>query len=147
VAILCLISKNYSVLLFTMGIRQTMRQFGEKTSLFNCFHLVLLGVSDHIIKVGVFISLFLACLTRLGCLSRKAGVFISLFLTCLTTSLRIEFFFSLNVSDLGLLSYIIYILITIKVSQMRKVTSQALYKRNIEVKEKRKKINESSDDF
>jgi len=29
---------------------------------------------------------------------------------------------------------------------MRKVTSQALYKKNIEIKEK-KKINESSDDF
>jgi len=30
---------------------------------------------------------------------------------------------------------------------MTKVNSQALYKRNIEIKEKRKKINESSDDF
>jgi len=40
-----------------------------------------------------------------------------------------------------------YILITIKVSKMTKVTSQALYKKNIEIKEKKKKINESSDDF
>jgi len=30
---------------------------------------------------------------------------------------------------------------------MTKVTSQALYKKNIEIKEKEKKINESSDDF
>jgi len=30
---------------------------------------------------------------------------------------------------------------------MTKVTSQALYKKNIETKEKKKKINESSDDF
>jgi len=35
----------------------------------------------------------------------------------------------------------IYILITIKVSKMTKVTSQALYKKNIEIKEKKKKIN------
>jgi len=42
---------------------------------------------------------------------------------------------------------IIYTLITIKVSKMTKVTSQALYKKNIEIKEKKKKINESSDDF
>jgi len=41
----------------------------------------------------------------------------------------------------------IYILITIKVSEMKKVTSQALYKRNIKIKEKKKKINESSDDL
>jgi len=40
-----------------------------------------------------------------------------------------------------------YILITIKVSKMTKVTSQALYKKDIEIKEKKKKINESSDDF
>jgi len=33
----------------------------------------------------------------------------------------------------------IYILITIRVSKMTKVTSQALYKKNIEVKEKKKK--------
>jgi len=30
---------------------------------------------------------------------------------------------------------------------MTKFTSQALYKKNIEIKEKNKKINESSDDF
>jgi len=30
---------------------------------------------------------------------------------------------------------------------MTKVTSQALYNKNIEIKEKKKKINESSDDF
>jgi len=35
----------------------------------------------------------------------------------------------------------IYILITIKVSKMAKVTSQAFYKNNIEIKEKKKKIN------
>jgi len=40
-----------------------------------------------------------------------------------------------------------HILITIKVSKMTKVTSQALYKKNIESKKKKKKINESSDDF
>jgi len=40
----------------------------------------------------------------------------------------------------------IYILITIRVSKMTKVTSQALHKKNIEIKEKKKKINESSDD-
>jgi len=40
----------------------------------------------------------------------------------------------------------IYILITIKVSKMTKVTSHALYKKNIEIKEKKKKINEFSDD-
>jgi len=42
-----------------------------------------------------------------------------------------------------------YILITIKVSKMTIVTSQALYKKNTEIKEKKKKkkINESSDDF
>jgi len=40
-----------------------------------------------------------------------------------------------------------YILITIKVSKMTKVTSQAPYKKNIEIKDKKKKINESSDDF
>jgi len=34
----------------------------------------------------------------------------------------------------------IYILITIKISNMTKVTSQALYKKNIEIKEKKKKI-------
>jgi len=34
----------------------------------------------------------------------------------------------------------VYILITIKVSKMTKVTSQALYKKNIEIKEKKKKI-------
>jgi len=39
------------------------------------------------------------------------------------------------------------ILITIKVSKMTKVTSQALYEKNIEIKKKKKKINESSDDF
>jgi len=39
------------------------------------------------------------------------------------------------------------ILITIEVSKMTKVTPQALYKKNIEIKEKKKKINESSDDF
>jgi len=38
-------------------------------------------------------------------------------------------------------------LITIKVLKMTKVTSQALYKKKIEIKEKKKKINESSDDF
>jgi len=38
----------------------------------------------------------------------------------------------------------LYILITVKVSTMTKVTSQALYKKNIEIKEKKKKINESS---
>jgi len=41
----------------------------------------------------------------------------------------------------------IYILITIKMSKMTLVTSQALYKKNIEIKEKKKKINESSDEF
>jgi len=42
----------------------------------------------------------------------------------------------------------IYILITIKVSKMTKVTSQALYKKEyIEIEEKNKKINESSDDL
>jgi len=40
----------------------------------------------------------------------------------------------------------LYILITIKVSKITKVTAQALYKQNIEIKEKKKKINESSDD-
>jgi len=35
---------------------------------------------------------------------------------------------------------------TIKVSKMTKVTTQALYKKNIEIKEK-KKTNESSDDM
>jgi len=40
-----------------------------------------------------------------------------------------------------------YTIIAIKVSKMKKVTSQALYKKNIEIKEKKKKINESSDDF
>jgi len=30
---------------------------------------------------------------------------------------------------------------------MTKVTSQTLYKKNIEIKEKKKKINESSDNF
>jgi len=42
---------------------------------------------------------------------------------------------------------LIYILITIRVLKITKVTSQALYKKNIEIKEKKKKINESSDDF
>jgi len=42
---------------------------------------------------------------------------------------------------------LIYILITIKVSKITKVTSQALYKKNIEIKVKKKRINESSDDF
>jgi len=37
--------------------------------------------------------------------------------------------------------------ITIKVSKMTKVTSQALFKKNIEIKENKKKINKSSDDF
>jgi len=32
-------------------------------------------------------------------------------------------------------------------SKVLKVTSQALYKKNTEIKEKKKKINESSDDF
>jgi len=32
-------------------------------------------------------------------------------------------------------------------SKMTKVTSQALYKKNIEIEEKKKKINVSSDDF
>jgi len=32
-------------------------------------------------------------------------------------------------------------------SKVTKVTSQALYKKNIEIKKKKKKINESSDDF
>jgi len=41
----------------------------------------------------------------------------------------------------------IYIYITIKVSKITKVTSQALYKKNLEIKENKKKINESSDDF
>jgi len=41
----------------------------------------------------------------------------------------------------------IYILIMIKVSKITKVTSQALYKKNIDVKEKKNKINESSDDL
>jgi len=41
----------------------------------------------------------------------------------------------------------IYMLITIEVSKMTKVTSQALYKKNTEIKEKKKKTNESSDDF
>jgi len=40
----------------------------------------------------------------------------------------------------------IYILITIKVSKMTKVTSQHFTKKNIEIKEKKKKIDESSDD-
>jgi len=38
-------------------------------------------------------------------------------------------------------------LIKLKVSKMTKVISQALTKKNIEIKEKKKKINESSDDF
>jgi len=38
-------------------------------------------------------------------------------------------------------------ILAIRVSKMTKVTSQALYKKNIEIKEKKKKINESSDDF
>jgi len=42
---------------------------------------------------------------------------------------------------------IVYILITIEVSKMTKVTSQALYRKNTEIKEKKKKINEYSDDF
>jgi len=33
------------------------------------------------------------------------------------------------------------------VSTIKKVTSQALYKKNIVIKEKKKKINEYSDDF
>jgi len=41
----------------------------------------------------------------------------------------------------------IYISITVKVSKMTKVTLQAFYNKNIEIKEKKKKINESSDDF
>jgi len=41
----------------------------------------------------------------------------------------------------------VYILITIKVLKMTKVTSQALHKNNTEIKEKKKKINEISDDF
>jgi len=41
---------------------------------------------------------------------------------------------------------LVYILITIRVSKITKVTSQALYKKNIWIKEKKKKINESSDD-
>jgi len=41
----------------------------------------------------------------------------------------------------------IHTLITIKVSKMTKVRSQALYKKNIEIMEKKKKMNESSDDF
>jgi len=42
-------------------------------------------------------------------------------------------------------SYNQIILITIGVSKMTKVTSQARYKKNIEIKEKKKKINKSSD--
>jgi len=42
---------------------------------------------------------------------------------------------------------VIILFISIKVSKITKVTSQALYKKNIEIKEKKKKINESSDDF
>lgn len=38
------------------------------------------------------------------------------------------------------------ILITIKVSKMNKVTSQALYRKNSKIRGKNKKINESSDD-
>jgi len=41
----------------------------------------------------------------------------------------------------------LHILITNKVPKMTKVTSQALYKKNIEIKEKKKKLDESSDDF
>jgi len=41
----------------------------------------------------------------------------------------------------------VFISLTIKVSKMTKVISQALYKKNIDIKEKKKKINESSDDF
>jgi len=42
--------------------------------------------------------------------------------------------------DLNTLVYIyIYILIMIKVSKMTEVTSQALYKKNIEIKEKKRK--------
>jgi len=49
--------------------------------------------------------------------------------------------------SLLLIHIYVYISITIKVSKMTKVTSQALYKKNIDIKEKKKKINESSDDF
>jgi len=35
----------------------------------------------------------------------------------------------------------------IKVSKMTNITSQALYKQDIKINEKKKKINESSDDF
>jgi len=41
----------------------------------------------------------------------------------------------------------LHILITIKVSKLTKVTLQAITKKNIEIMEKKKKINESSDDF
>jgi len=41
----------------------------------------------------------------------------------------------------------IYILIKMQVSKMTKVISQTLNNKNLEIKEKKKKINESSDDF
>jgi len=69
----------------------------------------------------------------------------------MTASIRAEMAVSRTVvNEVASWIYIyiyIYILITIKVSKMTKVTSQALYKTNIEIKEKKKKINESSDDF
>jgi len=60
----------------------------------------------------------------------------------------IIFLMPVKASHTNILIYIyIHILITIKVSKKTKVTSQALYKKNIEIKEKKKKLNESSDDF
>jgi len=62
-------------------------------------------------------------------------------------NVEIKYVFFLNMCYLIVCSYIYYILITIRVSKMTKVTSQALYKKNIEIKEKKKNINQSSDDF
>jgi len=50
-------------------------------------------------------------------------------------------------SFISVVTRYIHILITIKESKMTKVTSQALYKKNIQINEKKKKINESSGDF
>jgi len=44
----------------------------------------------------------------------------------------------------GKISTWLQVYITIRVSKMTKVTSQALYNKNIEIGEKKKKINESS---
>jgi len=65
----------------------------------------------------------------------------------LRQKLKIEVKMVFDHYQLGVLIILIYILVTIKVSKITKVTSQALYKKNLVIKEKKKKINESSDVF